>query len=72
MTTIMMITMMMMIMTMIMNLYLQGIGSVNWDKVDFVVDDEFSVPCTTFQEPANSKSFVHNCPWCIRFSWKDC
>ena len=46
---------------MTMKLSLQGLGSVNWDNVDFVVDEELSIPCHAFEEPVGSKSFVPPC-----------
>ena len=40
--------------------FVQGVGSVNWDNVDFVVKDEFSIPCSTLPEPVGSKSFYQS------------
>ena len=56
---VLMIMTMIVIMVMLM-ICLQGVGSVNLDKVDFIVKDEFSIPCSTFKQPAESKSFVHS------------
>ena len=40
--------------------FLQGVGSVNWDNVDFVVKEEFSIPCSTLPEPVRSKPFYQS------------
>ena len=55
----MMVLMMVMIIKVVV-VFLQGVGSVNWDNVDFIVKDEFSIPCSTLPEPVRSKSFYQS------------